>query len=379
MSKFIKLPNAILCLILLIFSTQALGQKESLIISKEAEIQRSNAYEKQLADYLKAYLVDDYEQRAAKAWNRDYSSIDAFKRSVEPNRNKWKSMVIKPPILRKTGSLKRRPYSLGSIQAEWIELSLGPITAEGILAFPPGASKVKPVPIVIAQHGIGSNPESPFDEAGSLSKEYHAYAKALVDAGFAVLAPLNLRDVERRNHIESLCRLANISLPGIELVRLQNLLDVVLDDPRIDKERVGMWGVSLGGMATMFFMPLEPRIKAGVVSGWFNERRNKMVVDDSRYSSFWPRESHAFFSGWLTEFSDDNLVSLICPRPLLIQTGKKDGIAYWPQVIEEFKKAEIPYQKFNVQDRIKLDVHEGIHEAVVEDGVKFLIKWLNPK
>lgn len=73
------------------------------------------------------------------------------------------------------------------------------------------------------------------------------------------------------------------------------------------------------------------------------------------------------------------MVSLICPRPLLIQTGKKDGIAYWPQVEEEFKKAEIPYQKFNIQDRIKLDVHEGIHEAVVDDGVTFLTKWLNPK
>jgi hypothetical protein len=62
-----------------------------------------------------------------------------------------------------------------------------------------------------------------------------------------------------------------------------------------------------------------------------------------------------------------------------ISTGKKDGIAYWPQVIEEFKKAEIPYQKFNIQDRIKLDVHEGVHEAVVNDGVKFLTKWLHPK
>lgn len=379
MSKISILHHAILCVALLVFSIQASGQKENLIISKKAETQRSNAYEKQLADYLKEYLVDDYEERAAKAWNRDYSSIDAFKRSVEPNRNRWESMVIKPPLLRKTGSLKRKPYLLGDIQAEWIELPLGPVTAEGILAFPPEASKEKPVPIVIAQHGIGSNPESPFDEAGSLSKEYHAYAKALVDAGFAVLAPLNLRDVERRNHIESLCRLANISLPGIELVRLQNLLDDVLDDPRIDKDRVGMWGVSLGGMATMFFMPLEPRIKVGVVSGWFNERRNKMVVDDSRYSSFWPRESHAFFSGWLTEFSDDDLVSLICPRPLMIQTGKKDGIAYWPQVIEEFKKAEIPYERFDIQNRIKLLIHEGAHEAVVEDGVKFLIKWLNPK
>lgn len=375
MIKNSKLNNCIACLILLILSSATFGQGQA-IISKQFETERINAYENQLSAYLTNYLVVEYEARAAKAWNRDYSSISAFKRSVEPNREKWRTMVIKPPVIRKTGALKTRPYLLGNVKGEWIELPLGMIKAEAILAFPPKASKEKPVPIIIVQHGIGSNPESPFEEDGEISKEYHAYALALLKAGFAVLAPLNLRSTERRNHIESLCRLANISLPGIELVRLQNLLDTVLNDSRIDKEKVGMWGVSLGGMATMFFMPLEPRIKAGVVAGWFNERRNKMVIPDKRYSSFWPEESHAFFSGWLTQFSDDDLVSLICPRPLMIQTGKKDNIAYWPQVIDEFKKTKVPYEKLGIDDRIQLLIHEGIHETIVDAGVNFLTKWL---
>lgn len=107
---------------------------------------------------------------------------------------------------------------------------------------------------------------------------------------------MNLRSIERRNRIERLCRLAGMSLPGIELARLQHMLDVVLAEPVIDTERVGMWGLSLGGMATMFWMPLEPRIKAGVVSAWFNHRRNKMVIPDDRYSCFLvTTEEHAFF------------------------------------------------------------------------------------
>jgi hypothetical protein len=377
MMKFSKLKSSIIFSTLFIGSLRSFSQEAKLIISKEAEVQRTDGYEKELTDYLKGYLVDEYEERAAKAWDRDYSSIEAFKRSVKPNREKWESMVIKPPVFRKTGPLKRTPYLLGDIKGEWIELPLGPIKAKAILAFPPGASKEHPVPIVIAQHGIGSDPESTFQEGGDISKEYHAYARALLDAGFAVLAPLNLRDVDRRNHIESLCRLANTSLPGIELVRLQNLLDVVLDDPRVDKERVGMWGVSLGGMATMFFMPLEPRIKAGVVSGWFNERRNKMVVPDKRYSSFWPNESHAFFSGWLTEFSDDDIISLICPRPLQVQHGRKDNIAYWPQVEEEFNKAKVHYEKLHITGRIEMILHEGGHEAIVESGIQFMKRWLS--
>ena len=353
----------------------AFGQtQEEKTLPKEVDDARINAYEQQLADYLTHYLVGEYDARRAKLWNRDYSSFDALERSVEPNRRRWEQ-VIKPPVLRK-GTLQRKPYPVQGVRAEWLTLPLGSITAEAILAFPPGASKDKPVPLIIAQHGIGSGPETTFENG----KSYHAYAKGLLDAGFAVLAPLNLRSIERRNHIERLCRLADTSMPGIELVRLQHLLDIVLADPRVDAERVGMWGLSLGGMATMFWMPLEPRIKAGVVSAWFNERRNKMVIRDDRYSCFIATtEDHAFFTGWLSEFSDDDVVSMICPRPLQIQHGKKDRIAHWPQVIEEFDRAEVHYNKLGIEDRIDMVMHEGGHEAIVDEGVAFLTKWLNPK
>jgi hypothetical protein len=362
-----------LCLFLLISLVIDLHGQNKLTLSKEADEARINAYEKQLANYLSSYLVEEYEARAAKAWNRDYSSINALQRSVEPNRRRWEK-VIKPPLVQKSGPLQKTDYPLQGIQAEWLKLPLGSITAEAILAFPAKASKTNRVPLIIVQHGIGSGPETPFENGDS----YHAYAKALLDAGFAVLAPLNLRSIERRNHIERLCRMADMSIPGIELVRVQHLLDLVLADPRVDAERVGMWGVSLGGMATMFWMPLEPRIKAAVVSAWFNDRRNKMVIPDERYSCFLETtEEYVFLSGWLTEFSDDDLVSLICPRPLQIQHGKKDGIAYWPGVVQEFNRAKEHYRKLSIDNRMEMVMHEGGHEAIVDKGVAFLSKWLN--
>ena len=373
MKQYSKLQTCIVCFFLF-FNLFFVSGQDNKPISQQAETDRTNAYASQLENYLKLYLVDQYNERAANEWHRDYSSVDAFKRSVEPNRIRWESVVIKPPVLKKSGPLKKRPFLIEDIQGEWIELPLGPITAQAFLAFPSGAGKQNTVPVVIVQHGIGSTPETTF-RGGN----YNAYARELLKAGFAVLVPMNLMSVERRNRIERLCRLADISLPGIELVRLQHLLDVVLADPRIDSEKVGMWGLSLGGMATMFWMPLEPRIKAGIVSGWFNHRRNKMVIPDDRYSCFLvTQEDHAFFTGWLTEFTDHDVVSLICPRPLLIQHGKKDGIAYWPQVQEEFDIAKTHYEKLKIADRIQIDIHEGGHEAIIESGVKFMTKWLNP-
>jgi len=343
---------------------------------KQLEEKRTDDYAAQLEAYLRKWLVDEYPERAAKAWNRDYTSVEAFLKSVQPNRQRWRK-VIKPPELEKTGDLARRPVPwLAELDAEWLTLPLGGLTAEGLLVLPAEASPEKPVPLVIAQHGIGSFPERTFgvmDEGDA----YHRYSEELLKAGFAVLAPMNLRSVERRNRIERLCRLADTSLPGIELARMQLLLDEVLADPRIDEERVGMWGLSLGGLATMFWMPLEPRIKVGVVSAWFNHRRNKMVIPDDRYSCFLEtREEHAFFHGWLTEFTDSDAASLICPRPLLIQTGKLDRIAHWPQVVEEFEAAREHYRKLGMAERIEMDLHEGGHECRVQSGVEFLTRWL---
>jgi len=363
----------------LLFYTCLAGQVNTSIVQEmpdQLKEQRNEKYKNQLEQYLQHWIIADYQERADKSWNRDYSSVDAFERSVEDNRARWKA-ILNPPDLRKSGPLKKtaHPY-LKDVGVEWVELPIGPISAQGILAFPSEASAENPVPLIVVQHGIGSYPETPF----SLDHElYHEYARELLNAGFAVLAPMNLRSMPSRNYIERLCRLIDTTLPGIELERMQHLLDVVLEDPRVDPERIGMWGLSLGGMATMFWMPLEPRIKAGVVSAWFNHRLNKMALPDEKYVSFMVvDEEHAFFRGWLTEFTDSDVVSLICPRPLMIHHGKSDRIAYWPQVVEEFEIAKGHYEKLNMPDRIMIDVFEGGHEARTGSGVPFLEHWLKP-
>jgi dienelactone hydrolase len=334
--------------------------------------QRNDAYRQQLEQYFRKYLVDEYPARASKMWHRSYTGVAAFLRSVEPNRRRYRE-IFAPPAFERTGPVVRNPHA--SIPGtEWISIPVGPLQAEALLAFPPNASG--PVPLVVAQHGIGSFPERVFG-ADDPTNLYHDYGHALVKQGFAVLAPFNLASVEKRNRIERLARLAGTTLPGIELARMQILLDEVLADKRVDAERVGMWGISLGGMATMFWMPLELRIRCGIVTAWFNHRRNKMVIPDKRYSCFLETtEDHAFFRGWLTEFTDSDVASLICPRPLLVQTGKADGIAWRPQVVEEFEASKEHYRKLGMEERIAMDLHGGGHEIRVESGIPFLERWL---
>src|SRR5688572_5034022 len=60
--------------------------------------QRNDAYAKQLESHLLHWLVEEYPARAAQAWHRDYGSLDAFERSVAPNRERWRQF-LKPPVL----------------------------------------------------------------------------------------------------------------------------------------------------------------------------------------------------------------------------------------------------------------------------------------
>ncbi|HNY40216.1 MAG TPA: M14-type cytosolic carboxypeptidase [Bryobacteraceae bacterium] len=339
--------------------------------------ERNADYSSALESYLRDDIVDGYGTRAARRWNRDYSSTAAFLKSVEPNRARYRAMLA-PPDLRPSAPLLRKPFTaVPGLRAEWITLPLtGGITAQALLAMP--ANATGKVPLIVAQHGIGSFPEKLFgleDPGGA----YKAYGKALVDRGFAVLAPMNLFSIERRNYVERLARLDGTSLAGIEFKRMTLLLDAVLADPSIDSDRVGFWGISLGGMAGMYWTPLEPRIKASIITAWYNHRRNKMAVPDARYSSFLDTtEEYVFLRGWLAEFTDSDVASLICPRPFMVQHGKRDRIAHWPQVEEEFDAARKHYEKLGLGGRAQLVMFDGGHEIELSSGLDFLSRWLAP-
>ena len=182
-----KIRRAVLMAVITLFLAGSVCAAEEEIPSgdglKQFEEERTDAYAARLEEYLRSWLVDQYPERAAKVWKRDYSSTEAFLASVAPNRKRW-AMVIKPPELTISGELERRSHpALGDIDAEWLTLPLGRLTAEGLLAVPPSATTEKPVPLVIAQHGLGSHPERTFGVLDD-GDHYHSYGRELFKAGF---------------------------------------------------------------------------------------------------------------------------------------------------------------------------------------------------
>lgn len=97
----------------------------------------------------------------------------------------------------------------------------------------------------------------------------------------------------------------------------------------VDPKRIGSYGISWGGRTSMYLGALDPRVAACAISGHFTDFVPKMVRPDPNYGTYIQSpESYAFFPGHFRLFNDADVVSLICPRPVFIEQGSKDRVAF---------------------------------------------------
>ena len=344
-------------------------------IAARVAADRQSLARRETENYLRDVTESTFGARTER-WERDYGSLDAYQASLSPMRRRWTDAL---GVFDLQGDGDAASYhdffETDRVEARWITL---PVTetfaARAVLALP--KDQAPPYPLVIAQHGIGSSPERVFglDDERDL---YHRYGHHLIEAGYAVLAPQHISQAEPRARYQRMCLMLGKTLWGLEIGKLRAWIDYVQTLPMIDADAIAMWGISLGGAYTLFTAALEERIRVAICTAWFNDRLPKMILDDPRYSCFLSTaEEHIFIPSWLRDFGDSDLVSLICPRPFMAQTGKGDSIAWWPDVVAEFEVARGHYHELGLEERITLDLHEGGHEIGVTTGISFLDRWL---
>ena len=338
---------------------------------------RQQLLRREAEDFLRAEC-EALPERQKRYWARDYSSIDAYLRSVEPNRDRWRQAVgLFDDFSAPMAPLVEPFMEDDKILAQWVTITLKDnFRARGVLGLPKDRLDGEPLPVVLCQHGVSSSPERVFgfDDESDI---YHAYGRRLIEDGYAVFAPLKITMAKPLARINRLCLMLGGTVWGLEIAVTRRLIDYLETWEELDCSRLAMWGISMGGTYTMFTVPLEPRIKVALTCAWFNDRVKKMVIEDPRYSCFLPLDvEHIWVPHWLREFGDSDVASLICPRPHQIQTGKADAIAWAPMVAEEFERAKAHYDRLGIGDRIELDLHEAGHEISYDAGLRFLNKWL---
>lgn len=342
----------------------------------EGAIEKSQAqtYEEMLA-YFTDMNLGSGPQRARR-WNREYDGLAAYERSVAPNRSHLRQLL---------GADSRDLVDLNSRSEEfatWDEATatrvtidvLPGVTARGILLVPRHVEA--PGPAVVAQHGMGGNPEhvlglDPDDPF------YHGYARKLAARGYVVFAHKLVSDRAERGRLHRKALLIGNSLLGLDMLKFERVVDYLQSIPEVDGDRIGMYGLSQGGLSTLYAAAADPRIKVAVCAAYFNERVPKMVVPDQKYASFLDTDEHdKFIHRHHLEFSDSDLASLICPRPFLVEAGRGDSAVYWPMLLNEFARVQEIYDRLGIPERAAVDLHDLGHEINGGPSFEFLERWL---
>ena len=334
---------------------------------------KSEEFLNNLVSQLKEKIFE-YPNRQAQSWQRCYDSIDAFTESTRTNRNKWIKILNGVDNFFKFSDPVIHESNAGEFFISF-KNEMGDFF--NAIYRQPSSNTAQRFPLVMCLHGIGGTPEMIFGNDKSLKGSYHDFGNLLNESGLAILAPRLINNFADRAKINRLALLLGSNIWAIEIQMIRQLLQCIIDNFPVDENRIGVWGISMGGAYVLYSMPIEKRFSAGIISAWFNHRVKKMVVEDPHYSCFLPSaEEHAFLPGLLTEFSDKDLVSLICPKPLLIQTGENDPVSFAPLVRDEFEAAHVHYQKLGIGERIEWFLHSGDHEVHIDSGMRFSKKWL---
>jgi len=97
-------------------------------------------------------------------------------------------------------------------------------------------------------------------------------------------------------------------------------LDYLCSRPEVDKERIGVTGMSMGSTRSWWLAALDERIKAVVCVACLTRYQDLIATGALREHGI-----YYFVPGVLKHFDTEAVVSLIAPRPLLTLTGDKDG------------------------------------------------------
>jgi len=235
------------------------------------------------------------------------------------------------------------------------------------------------LPAVICIHGMAGSPES---VCGLADKEdYHQrFGARLAEHGFVVFAPLDINTLKGRSQLDRKAKMIAQRLQGLEQFKIRRVVDYLRQRPEVDGKRIASYGISWGGRTSMNAAALDPRIAACVVSGHFMDSTPKMVTPSPHYTAYIQvPEDYAFFERHFLLFSDADICSLICPRPLFIEQGRQDRVAYWKMAQKAFTRVQECYRKLKVGERAVFHVFEGGHVVHGDEAIKFLEKHLLPK
>jgi dienelactone hydrolase len=268
--------------------------------------------------------IDKSVERRAKHWKRDFSSADAYNKSLEPNRKRLAHILgvrdprvpFDAPELVGTTSqpaLVGKGENFEAFAVRWP--AFGDVHGEGLLLVPKG----KKIADVVAIPDADQTPEQITGLMPGVPAESQ-YARRLAESGCRVLVPVLIDRKMKKRHAPDSTSGGNLTsreflyrsafelgrhLIGYEVQKVLAGVDWFVKDAEMAKVGVIGWGE--GGMLALYAGALDTRIKSVCVSGYFGDRRK-----------IWQEPIDRSVFRLLDEFGDAELAAMIMPRYLFL-------------------------------------------------------------
>jgi dienelactone hydrolase len=368
MKTFLTTILLLLCLTNLAPAFQTVKPDEVEATQKEQFDEIDHYFDRQVAEA---------DRQREKAWQRDFSSIGAYEKSIEPWRQKLFALLGGDVYPRSPLQPKEELVAEFPTHRAWRVWFTAFENVRGycILLVPTGDG---PFPALICIHGMSGTPESVCGLTAQ-SDYLNRFGLQALQRGYLVLAPLNMNSGKNRSWLDRKGIMIGQRLQALEQLKLIRAVDYLTERRDVDPRRIGAYGISWGGRSVMNLAALDRRVAACAISGHFNDLIPKMLTPSPQYTAYIETdEGYAFFWKQTALFNEADVVSLICPRPVFIEQGCKDRVAYWEMSQRAFQPVKELYDKLGVGDRAVYSIFEGGHEVHAIEAFQFFDRWLKP-
>lgn len=320
------------------------------VLPKTAPLTAQGDLAEQMVKGIQRYLLDKTKlqtEERQRLWNRDYTSIEHYERSVASNRQNLRQMIgavdtrtSLPYLEIIAGSsgvatiAEERTYKIYAVR--WSVLpavtadSRG-LAGEGLLLQPTSS----PMARVVAIPDADGTPEMLVGLSPGMDPKAQ-FARVLAENGCQVVVPrlinrddtfsgipgVGMTNMPHREWIYRMAYEVGRHIIGFEVQEILAVVDWFTSENSKQQLPIGLIGYGEGGLLALYSAAIDTRIEATGVSGYFQKRD---IWKEPIYRDVW---------GLTREFGDAELASLIAPRALIVEACQGPEISGPPPASE---------------------------------------------
>ncbi len=230
------------------------------------------------------------------------------------------------------------------------------------------------VPGMLCLHGHSHGGKDETIDPGSI---YKGFARNFAAAGCVVLCPEQIGFGERalpedKVNYQVLTHGLNMvghTLIGVRYWDLVRSLDLLEGLELVDRKRLGVMGLSLGGEMTLFLAALQTRLRAACVCGYLTTHLNTFLDR--------PHCTCGHLRDLARHFEHIDLAALIAPRPLFLDSGRNDPSFPYKDAQTLVRQLRPVYHLHDrPRSHLGIEVHDGGHEIAAVKSIAWMLKRL---